>query len=280
MMPISDVEGYPAGHFNEVYQQLILPAVEEAGYECHRADSTSSAHMIQLEIVTQAATADLCICDLSTANPNVLFEYGIRQAFDKPTVLIRDDRTRRLFDVIGFRDIEYDANLRIANILTARQRITTAIADTMAGNEDERQVFSLVKLMHLSRAASLPSANLDPVQAQVQLLSKQIDSLSGKLARASLPTSSTPSNATMRVARALLNNSKSASLQRLSRYAVANDGHVDLYSDGSVGFLHDGDEYHFPSFAAFLQSEIATALPQSVLEGLRELTANALKMQG
>lgn len=117
IMPISDVDGYPIGHFNEVYQQLIKPAVEASGYECSLASSTSSAHMIQLEVVTKVATAGLCICDLSTNNPNVLFEYGIRQAFDLPTVLIKDDKTRRIFDLSGFRDIEYDHNLRIANIL-------------------------------------------------------------------------------------------------------------------------------------------------------------------
>ena len=27
IMPISDVDGYPAGHFNEVYTELIKPAV-------------------------------------------------------------------------------------------------------------------------------------------------------------------------------------------------------------------------------------------------------------
>jgi hypothetical protein len=178
MMPISDVDGYPSGHFGEVYHQLIRPAVEASGYECHRADTTSAAHMIQLEIVTLAATADLCICDLSTANPNVLFEYGIRQAFDKPTVLIRDDRTRRLFDVTGFRDIEYDSTLRIANTLASREKIQNAIGETAAASEDGKQIFSLVKLMQLTRAATLPDVNLDPVQAQIQLLAKKVETLS------------------------------------------------------------------------------------------------------
>lgn len=180
MMPISDVDGYPAGHFSEVYNQLIQPAVSAAGYECVLATSTSAAHMIQLEVVTRVATADLCICDLSTNNPNVLFEYGIRQAFDLPTVLIKDDRTRRIFDLNGFRDIEYDHTLRIAKTLSTRSAITKAIEHTVESAGDETQVFSLVKLMKLTKAA-LPTGEVSQSDARFTLIEKKLDSLSSFL---------------------------------------------------------------------------------------------------
>lgn len=183
IMPISDVEGYPLGHFAEVYQQLIKPAVEASGYVCSLATSTSSAHMIQLEVVTKVATADLCICDLSTNNPNVLFEYGIRQAFDLPTVLIKDDKTRRIFDLSGFRDIEYDHNLRIANILSSRHAITTAITDTVDGANDENQIFSLVKLMKLTKAA-LPTGEVSRDDARFSLIEKKLDGMMSLMSRA------------------------------------------------------------------------------------------------
>ncbi len=182
MMPISDVDGYPVGHFSEVYNQLIHPAVEAAGYECILATSTSAAHMIQLEVVTRVATADLCICDLSTNNPNVLFEYGIRQAFDLPTVLIKDDRTRRIFDLNGFRDIEYDHTLRIAKTLSTREAITKAIAHTVDSAGDETQVFSLVKLMKLAKAA-LPAGEVSQSDARFTLIENKLDSLSSMLRR-------------------------------------------------------------------------------------------------
>jgi hypothetical protein len=176
IMPISDVDGYPTGHFDEVYKQLIEPAVTDAGYRCTLATSTAAAHMIQLEVVTKVATADLCICDLSTNNPNVLFEYGIRQAFDKPTVLIKDNKTRRLFDLSGFRDIEYDSSLRIANTLASRKSISDAIAETVDGNADESQIFSLVKLMKLAKAA-LPSGELSQDDARFALIERKLDNL-------------------------------------------------------------------------------------------------------
>lgn len=186
MMPISDVDGYPVGHFSEVFNQLIQPAVISAGYECVLATSTSSAHMIQLEVVTRVATADLCICDLSTNNPNVLFEYGIRQAFDLPTVLIKDDRTRRIFDLNGFRDIEYDHTLRIAKTLSTREAIKKAIEHTVGAAGDETQVFSLVKLMKLAKAA-LPTGEVNQSDARFTLIENKLDSLFSMLQRESPP---------------------------------------------------------------------------------------------
>lgn len=176
IMPISDADGYPDGHFSEVYSELIMPAVSDAGYECVLATSTGSAHMIQLEVVTKIATAPLCICDLSTNNPNVLFEYGLRQAFDLPTVLIKDDKTRRIFDLSGFRDIEYDHSLRISNTFAARKKLVKAIKDTVEGAGDGQQVFSLVRLMNLTKAA-LPQGDVDPKDARFQLLERKLDGL-------------------------------------------------------------------------------------------------------
>lgn len=180
IMPISDCEGYPVGHFKEVFRDLITPAVEEAGYICELATTTSSAHLIQLDVVTKVATADLCICDLSTNNPNVLFEYGIRQAFDKPTVLIKDKLTKRIFDLSGFRDIEYDPSLRHSHVVEARESITTAIKHTVDGRGDTSQIFSLVQLMKLT-AASIPASELSPADAQMQMLMQKIDDLSSRI---------------------------------------------------------------------------------------------------
>lgn len=186
MMPISDVEGYPTGHFAEVYSQLIQPAVASAGYDCVLATSTSAAHMIQLEVITRVATADLCICDLSTNNPNVMFEYGIRQAFDLPTVLIKDDRTRRIFDLNGFRDIEYDHTLRIAKTLATRDAIKKAIEHTVESAGDETQVFSLVKLMKLTKAA-LPTGEVSQADARFTLIENKLDSIAA-IVRRDAPT--------------------------------------------------------------------------------------------
>ena len=191
VMPISNVEGYPNGHFKEVYEDLIKPAVVEAGYEPIRADDVSSSNLIQLDVVSKVINAKMCICDLSTKNPNVLFEYGIRQAFDKPTVLIKDDITDRIFDLSGFRDIEYDHTLRAGNVQKSQKQIKKSINSTIQAHEEGGDVFSLVKLLTLTQAATLPDQKIDPDSAQFNLLYQKIESLADLVRRqgASLPLS-------------------------------------------------------------------------------------------
>lgn len=88
-MPIGDTDGYDKGHFTHVYDDIIKPAVELTEFTPRRADEVKETNFIHLDILTKLIEAPIAICDLSSRNPNVLFELGIRQAFDKPVVLIQ-----------------------------------------------------------------------------------------------------------------------------------------------------------------------------------------------
>ncbi len=173
-MPISDHPEYPKGHFTEVYEELIKPVVISSGYECQRADDSAASHMIHVEIVNQVVNADLCICDLSTRNPNVLFEYGIRQAYDKPTVLMKDDKTGRIFDVDVFRFCEYDHSLRVGTAKAAQARLSSAIADTIVSQGKDNQLFSLVSFLKLQKAA-MSSKDVRPEDARFALIEKRLE---------------------------------------------------------------------------------------------------------
>lgn len=86
IMPISDIEGYPKGHFDRVFRHIIIPACKQAGYEAVRADATAKTNVIIVEILKNALNCEMAICDLSARNPNVFYEW----AFVKPL-------TRKLF---------------------------------------------------------------------------------------------------------------------------------------------------------------------------------------
>src|SRR4051794_35684533 len=106
-MPISDQGGYSSGHFSRVYNYLIKPAVERAGLRPVRADEEKGTNLIHLNILRQLLIAEMAVCDLSSLNPNVMFELGIRQAFDKPVVLLRDDLTKEPFDISPMKYTKY-----------------------------------------------------------------------------------------------------------------------------------------------------------------------------
>ena len=107
IMPIADHPNYEPGHFKRVYDHLIAPACILAGYEPFRADDDSSSNMIMHGILLKIIKSDMVICDLSTNNANVFYELGLRQAFNKKTVLITDGREKTPFDLLGFRYQNY-----------------------------------------------------------------------------------------------------------------------------------------------------------------------------
>ena len=76
----------------------------------HRSDD---AFNITEQIVKDLYNADIVICDLSgpDANPNVMYELGIRLAFsNEPVILIREGHkdNRQIFDIGGFYTQPYD----------------------------------------------------------------------------------------------------------------------------------------------------------------------------
>ncbi|WP_323635137.1 hypothetical protein [Pectobacterium polaris] len=149
IMPIADVAGYDTGHFTRVYHHIIKPACDLANFEAIRADDINSSHMIVVDILKKIVECDIAICDLSSRNPNVLYELGLRQAFNKKTVLIKDNKTESIFDVQGFRYAQYDSALRVDNVNSQVIKISEALKETMNASGD---INSIVQLLHVEPA--------------------------------------------------------------------------------------------------------------------------------
>lgn len=156
IMPISDVDGYPKGHFDRVYKHIIEPACRLVGYEPIRADETSKTNVIIEDILKNILACDMAICDLSARNPNVFYELGFRQAFNKKTVLMKDEKTDRPFDISAIRSFEYQSSLRIDLVNEAIEKLAKALTETETMSEEETN--SLLKLLAIDSPAKLPQS--------------------------------------------------------------------------------------------------------------------------
>jgi hypothetical protein len=82
------------------YKYLIKPTVQSRGVECIRADEIRHSGAIDLPMYRELLTADLVIADLSTANPNALYELGIRHALrPHATIVISENKLPYPFDL-------------------------------------------------------------------------------------------------------------------------------------------------------------------------------------
>lgn len=147
IMPISDQGDYPAGHFTKVYEQIIKPSIEEAGYKAYRVDENNICDAIINKIFSAIQECPMAICDLSNRNPNVLYELGLRQAYDKPVVLIQDDKTEKIFDVSGISTVFYKSTRLYEDVIEARENIKNAIISTKEG-----KVNTLAKVIKVNTA--------------------------------------------------------------------------------------------------------------------------------
>lgn len=179
-MPISDGDPYPAGHWRRVYDHIIKPACSLAGLTPLRADDVNQTNHIVLDVLRQLLGADMAICDLSGRNPNVFYELGIRQAFNKPVCLIKDLITPRVFDIQGLRDIEYDEGLRVDRIQPTVAMLADSLTKTLASHRaGDGQINSLVQLLGLN-AAALPQPS--ELSAEGSLVLSTLAEISTRLA--------------------------------------------------------------------------------------------------
>lgn len=168
IMPIADCEGYEKGHFAHVYNDIIKPAIEKTEFMAIRADEVKENNLIHLDILKKLIDAPIAVCDLSTRNPNVLFELGIRQAFDKPVVLIQEKGTPKIFDIAPLRYLEYSKEMKYHEVLESQKKLQEAIEATKGVENEADNINSIVKLMALSSSAVIP--NLDKSNKEVMAL--------------------------------------------------------------------------------------------------------------
>ena len=94
--------------FNTIYQTLIKPALEMAGFEPFRADEATTSGDILTDMFQELLLADMVLADLSIDNANAYYELGIRHAFRKRGIVhIQAGRAYMPFDIFNVRTLPY-----------------------------------------------------------------------------------------------------------------------------------------------------------------------------
>jgi len=77
--------------FDKVYKYAIKEAIEQAGYECLRADELACGGNILNNIVQNIKNSQFIIVDMTTHNPNVMYELGLAHAWEKKVLLLIEE---------------------------------------------------------------------------------------------------------------------------------------------------------------------------------------------
>jgi hypothetical protein len=93
---------------DKTYKNIIQPAVLLSEFECVRADEIQDSGIIDRSMYALLIQSDLVIADISTFNPNAIYELGIRHAV-KPfsTIVIKEREGKVPFDLDHTRTFKY-----------------------------------------------------------------------------------------------------------------------------------------------------------------------------
>lgn len=93
---------------DETYKKIIRPAVQACNYTCVRADEILDSGVIDRSMYALLYKAELVIADISTYNPNAIYELGTRHVL-KPysTIIIKEDESKIPFDINHNRTLSY-----------------------------------------------------------------------------------------------------------------------------------------------------------------------------
>jgi hypothetical protein len=129
IMPISEIDGLSEKHWGEVFS-ILSAAIEDAGFEARLVSTTDEVGIIQQTIIQNLYDNPIIVCDVSAKNPNVMFELGMRLAFDKPTVIVKDDKTSYSFDTSPIQHLSYPRDLHYHQIVEFKTKLSTKIRTT------------------------------------------------------------------------------------------------------------------------------------------------------
>jgi len=140
IMPSGEPNGYAQGHFNRVYDYVIVPACRAAGYWPTRADIATYDNA--LEVVKTIVDSEIAICDLSANNSNALYGLAIRHALDLPVTLVKDVKSFVMFDVNDFGVVEYDDSLRIDTVQKTIDMLSEALKKAVETRKERHSLLN------------------------------------------------------------------------------------------------------------------------------------------
>ena len=175
--PIADMGNYTAKHWREVHN-VIAEAVEPLGYTLRLVSESDASGVILTEIVTNLYQDEMVIVDVSGRNPNVMFELGMRLAFEKPAIIVVDDDTPFSFDISVVKHIRYPRTLRYGDIVKFKAEVASAVTATLNAGPDKRnylQQFGPIKVTELGSQSVEISAVAQDVQEMKRLIASVLN---------------------------------------------------------------------------------------------------------
>jgi hypothetical protein len=171
-MPLSSIDGCSPEHWSDV-KAIVTEAIEEIvdpKFIVKLVSDADDVGVIQKRIVQNVYSSDVVVCDVSGKNPNVMFELGLRLAFDKPTVIIKDDKTDYSFDTGIIEHVPYPRDLRFNRMVTFKDLLADKVVATHKAAKADPNHSTFLKNFGKFHVASLSEDTVSADKFVVEML--------------------------------------------------------------------------------------------------------------
>ena len=172
VMPISPIDSCSEDHWRDV-KSIFSEAIEDAGFVPQLVSDADDVGIIQKRIIQNLYENPIVVCDVSAKNPNVMFELGMRLAFDRPTIIVKDDKTSYSFDTSPVDHLAYPRDLRFSKIVEFKEALTEKIKATYEKSNSDPNYTTFLKNFGTFKVAELKTE----VVPQDQMLMEEVRNL-------------------------------------------------------------------------------------------------------
>ena len=173
VMPISGCKDYTEQHWFEV-KEIISESIISADFNPNLVSESEDSGIIHNRIVQNLYENEIVVCDVSNKNPNVMFELGLRLAFDKPTIIIKDEKTDYTFDAGIIEHLTYPVDLHYQKINQFKKALSEKITSTYTSSKKDPLYTTFLK--HFSKQYTpktikpeeLSSDDIVPILLEIQ----------------------------------------------------------------------------------------------------------------
>lgn len=221
IMPIATMSSeYTSDHRSDI-RHILHKAIEKAGFIPRIVSDSEESTVIHGSIINNIYNDAIIVCDVSNKNANVMFELGMRLAFNKPVVIVKDDKTDYSFDTGNIQHEPYRKDLRHSTVEKFIEDLSRKIIKTYEASQKE-EYQSFLSYFGKFEVAKIENKSIGEEEALEKLLNK-MNSIESQLKAV------TPKEENVRY----VSDNRIANPKKLSvRYTVSNEDNIPLILKG------------------------------------------------
>jgi len=140
---------------DKTFEYIIKPVFEELGFVCFRGCDIKHSGTIDVHMLENILKSDFVVADLSTLNPNVLYELGIRHAVRRNTTIIIAERELTYpFDLSHIVIDKYEhlgVGIDHGEVLRFREELNDKVLKLLSSPEVDSPLYSLFPKLEVPR---------------------------------------------------------------------------------------------------------------------------------